>query len=407
MTHPSHSALPETASAPGVEEVFAFGDEQIRQAVRELWPGESIDLCHHVPSVTGYVRQVRVGDRPLFAKVSFLGVSMVSLLRGVCGGMPQIRQAQEGYVTGPDGLLQREAGQLRMLAALGSPRVCALAGMARGVLFTEPVPGRSLAELLKARPADTADLLELPFRELYELHQPHAVRRLESAEVIGERAISGTFARKFNGISGALYVKLLGADRCPVEDHEQLVDEMRQVVARLHRLRFSALLKTARPVLAYGEVKPEHVVFPGGVAGRPVFLDPGLMRSGATADMAKLISRTALLVAAEQPGPQSARQITEGIGAFVERRLQSVSREVRGSWLRELLVLWLMDTTNITTTYWSAPPGLPLPAHGLALVERARQVCRLLDMVSTDLAAGKRPFDVWEHALDHVQAVAA
>lgn len=297
------SALPETGSRPRVGEVFAHADEQIRQAVVDLWPGAMADLNQHVPSVTGYVRRIRVGDRPLYAKVSLLGVSLVSLLRGVCGDWPRVRRAQEEYADRQDRLLEREAAQLQMLAALGSPQVCTVAGVRQGVLFTEPVPGPTLADLLMVRPADTAHLLELPFRELHELHQPHAVGRLASVRVIGERAIAGTFSRKFNGISGALYVRLLGAERCPPEEHQEVVERTRQVVARLHRLRFSAVAATPRPVLVYGEVKPEHVIFPGGVAGRPVFLDPGLMRSGITVDVAKLISRTALLASSSPTAP--------------------------------------------------------------------------------------------------------
>lgn len=36
------------------------------------------------------------------------------------------------------------------------------------------------------------------------------------------------------------------------------------------------------------------------------------------------------------------------------------STDEEDAWLRQLIVLWLMDTTNILTTYLTNPPDLPL-----------------------------------------------
>ncbi|WP_327315906.1 hypothetical protein [Streptomyces sp. NBC_01235] len=396
-------AQPEPAR-PTVAEVFVHAAARIHRAAADIWPGESVCLEGHVPGVTGYVHRARVGERTLYAKCSFLGVSLVSLLSGACGPWSHVRQSQQAYEAQPDSLLQREAAQLRALAVTGSPQVCALAGIRLGVVFTEPVPGPTLGELLLVRPGDTAELLSRSFAELRELHGPDAVRRLDSAAVIGERSIADTFLCKFNGLSGAGYVAQLGAERLTPGQRQETVALVRRSVARLRRLRMS-LLPAQGMTLAYGDLKPEHVVFPDGPEGRPVMLDPGLLRASPTIDEAKLLSRTVLFLAARRPDAGTARQIVEGVGAFVETRALRVSEETRRAWLRELLTLWLMDTTNIVTTYLSAPSALPLPGLGLALVERAVPVCSFVDALSVDLTDGAAGYEVWDRALDRVLAV--
>ncbi|MFF8990224.1 hypothetical protein ACF09H_09795 [Streptomyces sp. NPDC014983] len=151
---------------PAVVDLFVHAAGQIHRAAAEIWPGEPVHLVRHVPSVTGYVHRVCVGDRVLYAKTSFLGVSLVSLLRGTHGPWPDICRAQEEYVRRPDSLIAREAEQLQILDRIGRPRVCALAGLRHGVMFTEPVAGPSLGDLLLKRPCDAWELLAAPFAEL-------------------------------------------------------------------------------------------------------------------------------------------------------------------------------------------------------------------------------------------------
>ncbi|MFF4607751.1 phosphotransferase [Streptomyces sp. NPDC001339] len=393
---------------PDAGEVFAFAAREIAAAAVDLWPRADIDLGDHVPSVTGYVRRIRVDGRTLYAKYAFLGVSLVSLLRGACGPWPDVRAAQQAYVQRPGALMDREAAQLRLLAQQDSPRVCAVAGLARGVLFTESVTGPTLADLLLQRPHDAADLLAGTFGELRRLHHPSAARLLGPARVIGERSIRGTFKRKFNGLSGPTYVERLGAERCAPDDRALVVGLLRDVVVRLHRLQATGLPQQAsRRVLAYGDLKPEHVVFPQGTSGQAVFIDPGLLLAPPAVDAAKLISRTVLLLAAARPGADTGQQAMRGVGAFAAARTDVLPARVRRSWLRELLVLWLMDSVNILTTYLSAPGALPLPARGSALVGRAVDLCRMTDQLSSELAAGVDARAVWESALGRAQAVAA
>lgn len=79
------STLCDAPVRPHASEVFTYAERQVLQSAAELWPGVPIVLEQHVPSVTGYVQRLRVGGRSLFAKLSFLGVSLVSLLNGACG----------------------------------------------------------------------------------------------------------------------------------------------------------------------------------------------------------------------------------------------------------------------------------------------------------------------------------
>ncbi|GGN47474.1 phosphotransferase [Streptomyces fuscichromogenes] len=393
---------------PDASEVFAFATREIAAAAADLWPRADFGLGDHVPSVTGYVRRIRVDGRTLYAKYAFLGVSLVSLLRGACGPWPDVRESQQAYVQRAGALMDREAAQLRLLSQQGSLRVCPVAGLARGVLFTESVTGPTLADLLLQRPHDAAELLGGTFGELRRLHHPSAARLLGPARVIGERSIRGTFQRKFNGLSGPTYVERLGAARCAADDRDLVVGLLRDVVVRLHRLQTTGLPQQAsRRVLAYGDLKPEHVVFPEGTSGQPVFIDPGLLLAPPAVDAAKLISRTVLLLAAARPGGETGRQAMDGVSAFAAARTDVLPARVRRAWLRELLVLWLMDSVNILTTYLSAPGALPLPGRGNALVGRAVDLCRMVDQLSSELAAGADARAVWESALGRAQAVAA
>jgi Phosphotransferase enzyme family len=394
-------------ATPTAAEVFAFADLEIGAAAIEQWPHADLDVGDQVPSVTGYVRRIHVDGRPLHAKYSLLGVSLVSLLRGACGPWPQVRAAQQDYVQRTDALIGREAAQLRLLAQLGRPRVCPVVGVRRGVLFTESVTGPSLAQLLLDQPHNSAGLLAGIFGELRELHHPAAVELLASAGAIGERSIAGTFQRKFNGLSGPTYVQRLGVDRCAADDREEVVEVLRQVVVRLHRLRGRALPQPHGRVLAYGDLKPEHVLFPEGPDQPPVFIDPGLLLAQTAVDVAKLISRTVLTLAAARPGPETGKHVVHGIGAFATGRMKGLSVQARRAWLRDVLALWLMDSVNILTTYLSAPAELPLPAQGTALAGRAVDLARMLDRISTDLTTAGGTQAVWDGALGHAQAVAA
>ncbi|GAA0455431.1 hypothetical protein ACFQ2B_39530 [Streptomyces stramineus] len=369
-------------------EVFAYADERIKQAAAELWPGHSVRFGQHMPSVTAYVRRLTVDGRPLYAKLSLLGLSLVSVLRGTAGDWAQVRAAQAAYQGSPGALLEREARGLAILKEAGA-RACPVAGLQGGVLFTEPVVGPTLADLLAKDPQQAGELMTRAVVELTGLQQPFVARAVDGA-AITERGIGSTFDRKFNGISGPTYLRKTG----------QAGEVLGTVVLRLRRVR-PAPAAGYRPVV-YGDLKPDHVVFPDGADGRPVFLDPGLGRGRPQTDAAKLISRTVLGLIASSPDLVSADTMATGIEEFADALTADLGPDERAEWLRHLVALWLMDTTNIFSTYLTCPPDLPLPEHAGKLSARAEAVCGLLENTTAGLVAGTDPRAVWRLALADV-----
>ncbi|MGA5134857.1 hypothetical protein ACPCTO_34235 [Streptomyces olivoreticuli] len=382
-----------SSSLVPVDELFAHAAQQITRAAGLLWCGETVRLGVHVPSVTGYVQQIRVGERDLYAKVSYLGVSLVSVLRGTCGDWQTVRAAQAAYTSSPDALLRREAAQLGLLHHHSGLRTAVAEGFADGVLFTRLVPGPTLADLVAKEPHLSTDLLTTTLAEVDSALRRRDVTRQLNRLAIRERGIDAVFTRKFNGLSGRVYLDLAG----------EMAALLAAVVTRLRRLHFAEPVGGLVSAVAYGDLKPEHICFPHGPEGRPVFLDPGLCRSRAAVDEAKLISRMVLGLIASPPGEDALKTTMEGIDAFARARTADWKTAVRQAWLRQLLVLWLMDTVNILTTYLTAPPGLPLPDHGLRITARARSVGTVLDRVSAALEAGTEPNAAWHVALAAVE----
>ncbi|MEV6675157.1 hypothetical protein [Streptomyces sp. NPDC051162] len=376
-------------AVPAVDEVFAYADQQIEQAAAELWPGAGVRLGHHTPSVTTYVRRLVVDDRTLYAKVSLLGLSLVSVLRGTAGDWATVRAAQAAYQGSPGTVLEREARCLAILREEAGVLACPVAGHTRGVLFTEPVAGPTLADLLAKEPHRAGELMTRVLVELAGLRRPTVARAVAEVAIV-ERGIGSTFHRKFNGISGPTCLRKAGPEG----------EVLAGVVGRLRRLRLTPAVGW-RPVV-YGDLKPDHVIFPEGPGGRPVFLDPGLSRGRAQADAAKLISRTVLNLIASPPDPAAARVLAEGIGEFADAMTADLDDEQRSVWLKQLVVLWLMDATNILSTYLTCPADLPLPEHAGKITQRARTVCTLLDRSTVSLTAGTDPPKVWRRALDDV-----
>ncbi|MGW3201926.1 phosphotransferase [Streptomyces sp. NPDC001118] len=391
------TALPQTA------DLFALSAGRIHRAAAALWPGEPLTLGDHVPSVTGYVHRAHVGGLDVFAKDSILGLSLVSALRGAAGDRDKVRAAQAAYATSPGSLLAREAAQLRALDAAGV-QVGRCAGYADGVLFTEPVTGPTLADLIAKEPARTCDLLTAAVTALDGLQRPQVAAQVDAAP-IPERSIDGTFRRKFNGVSGRLYVERLGLDRLEERTRQGVAAVVGVVVARLLKLRLTPPIGPT--VIVYGDLKPEHILWPDGPAEAPVFIDPGLARGPAHHDTAKLVSRTflALIAAPHLDGPAAA--VVDGIAAFVDGHTRTLRGPMRGLWLRRLLVTWLMDTVNILSTYLTAPATLPLPEHAQSVLDQAETLCTLLDLVSAPLAAGTDPDSAWRLALRTVTRAAA
>ncbi|MFE0062789.1 hypothetical protein [Streptomyces sp. NPDC059003] len=316
--------------------------------------------------MTGYVHTLEVDGRALYAKYSFLGMSLVSVVRGTCGTWEALKAAQAAYTSSPGSLLEREAAQLRLLA-VAAVHVPLVDGYADGVLFTRPLEGITLGELILKEPHRTAELYSRALRELSDGLQ-QITARADRVQMT-ERRIPDIFGRKFNGISGRTYVEQAG-------DYSAV---LLQVITRLRKIRY-ATTPGPQP-LVYGDLKPEHVVIPNSLDGSLAFLDPGIARGREQTDTAKLVSRTVLRLIASPPPAADLSTIMAGLGAVVEHRTWHLSKAERAAWLRELAVLWLMDSVNILSTYLTCPVMLPmLPQADVA--KQATAVCRFLDTAS-------------------------
>ncbi|MEV0278535.1 hypothetical protein AB0I22_19435 [Streptomyces sp. NPDC050610] len=386
-----------------IDVLFADAAARIEASARALWPGRAVRLGAHLPSVTCYVQHVDVGGRALVAKISYLGVSLVSLLRGVRGDWPTVQAAQAAYLTAPSTLLDREATQLRLMEQVPGLDACPVAGVHSGVLFTGRVSGPTLADLLTTAPERTAELLGRVVCTLRALQHPPLPRGATVPQT-PERGIGPVFVRKFRGGAGQLYLRQLGAERIPDDqEREQTRLLLTSAVERLMRLR--KLPQPRCPALLHGDLKPEHLLFPHGAGGAPVFLDPGLQYGSGCTDTAKLLSRTLLHLLATPPRVQADR-IVEGIDAFARGQARAFARPaVQELWLRQLVITWLMDTVNITSSYLSAPAALPLPTPAPGLLDRALTVATLADRGSALLDEDQPMHRLWPRLLDDVKAL--
>ncbi|MFJ8332856.1 hypothetical protein [Streptomyces sp. NPDC094437] len=384
--------MPLTASentAVAADLLHRTSRRHIVRAVERRWPDKEIVLGPQHPSVTSYVCRVTVNGEDLIAKYSWLGLSLVSILRGVGGTWEEVQEAQRAYVERADLVTGREAQNLAFLRRLGRPRVCGTVGLHGGVLLTRIVEGTSLVQALTARPWETNALLDAVLLALGDLHSTAGAERLRGVAPIGERSVVGVFRRKFNGLSTAGRLRTLGQDSgLPEHERQEVAELVRTAAWRL--LRMAGAISTRRDLLVFGDLKPEHVHIDGPHLN---FIDPAVQwAAGPQPDIAKLTGR-AVLLAVGHPDRSAGSQIVQGVAATLARYLAALPEHERAGQLREIMVLWLMDTVSILSTCLSAPQGLLLTPHQQSLVERARTVAGLVDRASALLvgsSAGAR-----------------
>ncbi|MGW6248045.1 phosphotransferase [Streptomyces roseolus] len=375
---------------PPVADVLAMAGEQVLDAAQILWPGALTVPGPLVPSVTSYVQHLRIDGRPLYAKLSVCGTSLVSVAGGACGDLGTVRARQTAYLASPGSLMAREAEQLRTLSGPARLTAAPVAGYARGVLFTGPVTGATLADLIEAEPGRTRELLALVLADVATGLARDGVGEVVERAAIRERGIAGTFARKFNGPSKAAYLRRTGHG--PV---------LAAAADRLRRARRA--LPTPGGGVIFGDLKPEHAVF---FDDRPVYLDPGLMYGHPVADTAKLVSRLLLGLVAGRPS--AAGVVLAGADSYIRAAVRRLPGDEQTEWMRELVVLTLMDTLNILTTYATVPAGLPLSEQAAGVKARARQVADLLDRATAPLTPATDGATWWRLYLTHTrEAVAA
>ena len=370
--------------APTVDQVFGYCSRTIVDTASCLWPGDDVRLVEHVPSVTGYVHRIEVAGAELYAKTSILGASLVSVLRGRRGQWASVREAQRRYLHDPDNLLRRECDQLRLMGGFGwsgSVR----AKYRTGVLITEPAEGRSLSEIARVEPYRLGGLLVQVWALLDHLRRREPNEQLQ---VISERDIYCTFARKFSGDPSRLVARLGLAER-----PDRVVTGLRRAAGLVRRL------PEPQPgtAVVYGDLKPEHVIVDG--AGTMRVIDPGIMRGHPVVDAGKIVSR--LLVSLFCLPPHGARDhaVVDAIDGFLDRLAGAVPAIDRGAWWRDLVALWLRDTLNILSTYLAAPADLPLPDHGVTMIDHAKQVCVLVGDIATTLAENPDPVVAWRRGV--------
>lgn len=387
--------------APAAAEVFAYADQQITEAAIAQWPDASVSLGTRVASPTGYVRRLRIDGRRVYAKYSFLGTSLVSLLRGAAGDWPSVQAVQEQYVHSDASLMRREAAQIKFLARRRGPRPAQFEGLQAGVLFTAPVTGTPLSQVLLTDPARSVELLDETFRELQPLYRSRAA---VSGLAGTERSIVDTFHRKFGQPHTPAYLaELEGSTEGDSES-----GGLSRIVRRL--LRPTSLPNPAPfSALCYGDLKPEHVLLPppDEVGARLRFIDPGLVVAHPHTDLAKLVMRTVLFLVATRPAPTVTEQILDGLAEHVDHQFRASSPYDQLMLLRQLLTWMLMDAVNILTTYLAAPSSLPLPSSGQALAARPGPFLAAIDKVTADLEQHTPARTMWESAMSEFKAAAA
>ncbi|WDG29404.1 hypothetical protein N7925_14105 [Streptomyces sp. CA-278952] len=365
-------------TAMKAEQLYEASRRAITLTADDLWPGRGAVLGPQCPSVTSYVCSVTVDGEEMYAKYSWLGSSLVSILRGARGTWDDVLEAQHSYTRSADLVTRREYQHLEFLRELGRPRVCEGATFRAGVLFTKAVPGTTVAEEITARPWDTAALLDSVLLSLKELHGDQGARYLRGAWPINERNIVDVFLRKFNGPAVAGYVVGLGRDSgLPENERLAVVGLIESAVRRL--LRLTTAIPARHRTAVFGDLKPEHVILGGH---RLTFIDPALQwAAGPQPDVAKLCGRTLMLALCHHE-LRVERQITQGGLDTLSRYFAGMPKTDRVDRLREVMVLWLMDTTNYLTSCLSAPSGFPLSAHQRTLMSQGRRIATVVDRVS-------------------------
>lgn len=148
--------------------------------------------------------------------------------------------------------------------------------------------------------------------------------------------------------------------------------------------------------MIYDDLKPEHALL--DPAGWQIWIDPGLQRADLAAELAKLVSRTALLLVTAAPSCARIAAITNALDQLVTEHLAHHGRAEPPA-LQRLVSLWLAGWASYLATGLSLAPsvGLPLPPTMLAAAAQARPLLALATDVAAHLVAD--PAHAWGVAL--------
>lgn len=392
------ASVTDVAVAPA--RVLNHARTAVETVATRLWAGESVHVGSQLPSVTNYVTLLQVGERSFVAKYSLLGTSLVSVVRGLRGTWPEVESNQQSYLADARTQLAQEHDQLRVLATVihhsAMPlRVPQVIAYDAGVLITVAAASPSLSnELLRdgqqpgellSRVADTARHLQGAFGTG---HPPLRATLLSNPH----SSIAGTYARKFLSPRHARDYLALGQGWAGPTERREIQESLRKL-----RTVLPSLLRPIAPsVVIYGDLKPEHILLEP--TGSQIWIDPGLQRADPAAELAKLVSRTALLLVITQPPGDRTSAILDALDQLLNEFLRCHARGETHT-LRRVLALWLADWSNYLATGLSLPPQVPLPLPRPLLAAAAR--ARALLMVATDVATHlvTNPAQAWCRAL--------
>jgi len=377
--------------------------------VRQVWPDEVVSIGPPLPSVTNHVTAVKAREGWFVAKYSILGTSLLSILRGARGPWDRVEAAQRDYVQQPTAQLARERAQLRALAAHarrteGTLRVPTVIAYQDGVLISTASSGSSLAvELVCGRTAPDRLLTDVTAIAAALHSDRFLARELPGSHALAtpHTSIGATFTRKFTGEGASSYLESLGIGWFEDSTRRRLAASFGALRKILHPL----LRWLPAPVVIYGDLKPEHVLL--DACGRQTWIDPGLQRGDPAAELAKLLSRIALLVITARPS----RGRLDAIGAAMDLLVTSFvahhSRPDGITALRRLLVLWLADWANYLSSGLSVPPDVPLPLPPMLLdaTGQAQPLLRLAREVAASVTVD--PVRAWETAQAGILGLAA
>lgn len=150
--------------------------------------------------------------------------------------------------------------------------------------------------------------------------------------------------------------------------------------------------------VVYGDLTPEHVLYPGKRGTEPDLLAPALTRDTPLSDPARLLSRCILVMLASQPGRAAAEQAAQGFADFAQQQAGRFPG-MRDQALRALLRLCAMNTANIMSTYLAAPADLPLPEHADVLRKKPTAMLGIAHQVAGAVSARLNPHAALLHAL--------
>lgn len=386
-----------TGRNPTAQDLLEHAETAVSDVVRKLVGNTATVVLRHLPSITNYVATVSTSaETQWVAKYAILDTSLVSLTRGLKGDWQSVLQKQASYLTGLT-LVDREREQLRFLSEETALRVPEVIGCIDGVLLTRFEKGPTAADILLNHRDGSHQLL----------HELHRVgRSLYSADqrelpqwVTAEphANIADTFARKFMNPKANEFVMSLGQGRFNDARRSRLTQRFQAAVPTLIALS-PAVAQTieASRGLAFGDLKPEHLIRTSDQSIQ--FIDPNLQLTSPLVDVAKFLSRTALLLATSSTSPAQARQVTSAATEYADRAIDDICETslVTASRARSTVTtMWGMDTANLLSTCLSIPvdAGLAWPKFALTLSRNAPAVADLLSFIADTCKTERRTRD--------------